>query len=144
MPNAQPSNSAEGGSGALSPGCPAEELSINSGKVVDACVVAPLPQHRSTPSQDNTGTLPESKRVLVLEDVHETTDVLMENGYAVTRITYAELMSSNGDDILGRLITGEFSIVWCQTPIDWYVKPRERRTDVLYKRVAAWITRASK
>ena len=46
--------------------------------------------------------------------------------------------------MLGRLIKGEFSILWCQTPIDWYVKPRERRTDVIYKRVAAWITRASK
>ena len=86
---------------------------------------------------------PLRNHVLVLEDVQEATDIFMENGYTVTRITYAELMSSNGEHILARLIQGDFSMLWCQTPVDWYVKPRERRTDALYQRVAAWITRAS-
>ena len=81
---------------------------------------------------------------MVLEDVREASGILSENGYAVTRLTHAELLSASGDITLGKLLNGEFSMLWIMTPIDWSVKPRERRTSTLYTRIANWITRASK
>ena len=44
---------------------------------------------------------------------------------------------------MGRLITGDFYMMWCQTPVDWFVRPREKRTAALYRRIAGWITRAA-
>ena len=70
-------------------------------------------------------------QVLVVEDVHEATCVLQDNGHSVTRITYAELMSLGGDAILSRLSAGEFYMFWCQTPVDWFVRPGDKRPNSL-------------
>ena len=80
---------------------------------------------------------------MVVEDVREATGVLTDNGYDVTRLTYAEVMSTGGDEIVGRLITGEFGLLWCQTRAVWFVRPPNKRAGVLYKRIGSWIKRVA-
>ena len=72
---------------------------------------------------------PSLKSALVLEDVLEASATLADQGYTVTRVTHAELMSTNGQLMTARLLKG--------------IKPRERRTATHYSRIANWITRAN-
>ena len=64
--------------------------------------------HEASPQQTLTAQTqaPRDRRpqALVVEDVREATSVLTDNGYDVTRLTYAELMSTSGDEIVGRLV----------------------------------------
>ena len=62
----------------------------------EPAVQPPKLQLNTTP---NTKSKPQ---VLVIEDVHEATSVLMDNGHPVTRVTHAEITFLGGDVILGR------------------------------------------
>ena len=79
----------------------------------------------------------------MIEDIQEASAILKEYGYQCIRITYGELMSCPGEEYLRRLLSGQYQMLWISTPVDWYVKPRERRTQPLYERIANWMTRAT-
>ena len=93
------------------------------------------------PCSDRRGNAP--PQALVIEDIREASAILKEHGYQCIRITYGELMSCPGEEYLRKLLSGQYQMLWISTPVDWYVKPRERRTQPLYERIANWMTRAA-
>ena len=86
----------------------------------------------------------ENKMALIIEDVREASAILADYDYACTRITYGELMSCSGEEHLQKLLSGLYKMLWISTPSDWYVKPREKRAQPVYARLANWMTRAVK
>ena len=62
------------------------------------------------------------KAVLVIEDIREACIELRQRGYVCARITHNELMASTGQEYTGKLIKGEYKLLWIATPSDWYVR----------------------
>ena len=82
------------------------------------------------------------RKAFIIEDVREADVLLRDRGYTTTRVTYGELMSTGGEESLGRLLKGNFEVLWISTPTDWFVRPREKRTQSLYNRIGNFIRRS--
>merc|ERR1712242_58772 len=61
------------------------------------------------------------KAALVIEDIREACIELRQRGYVCDCITHNELMASTGQECTGKLIKGDYNLLWIATPSDWYV-----------------------
>jgi hypothetical protein len=83
------------------------------------------------------------RKALVVEDLREACIVLKDHGYECERLTHNELMASSGEEYLGKLLSGEYSMLWIATPADWYVRTPGKRAGPHWKRVLNWMQRAA-
>ena len=82
------------------------------------------------------------KLALVIEDVREVCSIITRWGYHCDRITHTELLSYLGEEYLGKILHGDYSLLWISTPADWYVRLPGKRTTPHWQRVQLWITKA--
>ena len=81
-----------------------------------------------------------SRKALIVEDIREAEIELKEKGYECDRITHNELLSSSGAEYTGKLLKGDYSLLWISTPNDWYV--RAKKTTSHWQRLHHWIQKA--
>ena len=68
-------------------------------------------------------------QALVIEDIGEASQELVRHGYECQRITHNELMSLVGEEYTGRLLRGEYALLWISTPADWYIRTPNKRSN---------------
>ena len=56
------------------------------------------------------------RRTLIVEDLREACSVLKVHGHDCDRITHNELMASPGEEYLGKLLRGEYGLLWIAAP----------------------------
>ena len=95
-----------------------------------------------TSSADRGNVIAEAKRALIIEDVREAADYLRDCNYICDRITHAELMSSGGESYLGKLINGDYKLLWIATPIDWAIRLPDKRSTAHFQRIQNWMKKA--
>ena len=93
--------------------------------------VAPTDVHGSVNSEVTLATVHGSVNVpkaLIVEDIRESEIELRERGYECDRITHQELLSSAGTDYTGKLLRGDYGLLWISTPSDWQVRAQKKAT----------------
>ena len=83
-----------------------------------------------------------SGKALIVEDIREVVTLLTDKGMMCERITHNELLSSAGTDYTGKLINGEYSMLWISTPNDWFVRTPSKKATTHWKRLQNWIKKA--
>jgi len=81
-----------------------------------------------------------SRNALIIEDIREAEIVLKSQGYECDRITHNELLSSAGTEYTGKLLRGDYSMLWISTPDDWYI--RAKKASSHWQRILQWIQKA--
>ena len=81
-------------------------------------------------------------KALIVEDMREACIVLRLYGYECDRITHNELMASSGEELTGKLLKGDYALMWLSTPSDWYVRTPDKRANQHWQRMVNWIKRA--
>ena len=84
------------------------------------------------------------KAALVIEGIGEASQELRRCGYECDRITHNELMSLVGEEYIGKLLRGDYSLMWMSTPADWYVRTPGKRANPHWQRLQNWIQRSIK
>jgi len=79
---------------------------------------------------------------LVVEDIREADVALRECGYTCERLTHNELLSSAGTEYTGKLLKGDYSLLWISTPNDWHARIPTAKTTTHWQRVSHWIKKA--
>ena len=93
------------------------------------------------PSESVLGSEPSNPRkALIVEDIREAERELKERGYSCDRITHNELLSSDGTEYTGKLLKGDYSMLWISTPSDWHV--RTSKATPHWQRIKQWIQKA--
>ena len=80
------------------------------------------------------------KKALVIEDVRLAEIELARHGYDCTRITHDEAIGTAGTTNIGKLLKGDFNVLWISTPNDWRV--RTRKASALIAQLAGWMQKA--
>ena len=83
-----------------------------------------------------------SNKALIVEDIRESDIELRKHGYECDRITHNELLSSAGTEYTGKLLKGDYSLLWISTPNDWYVRTPTKKANAHWKRIQHWIQKA--
>ena len=81
-------------------------------------------------------------KALIVEDVRSAEIELKTSGYDCDRITHSEMLSSTGTEYTGKLLKGEYSLLWISTPSDWHVRIPKAKSNAHWQRVNHWIQRA--
>ena len=68
--------------------------------------------------------------------------VLKERGYECDRLTHNEVVSSAGTEHTGKILRGEYSILWISTPNDFYVRVPSAKRTPHWQRIQQWIHKA--
>ncbi len=79
---------------------------------------------------------------LIIEDIRESEIELRNRGYECDRITHHELFSSAGTEYTGKLIKGDYSLLWISTPNDWHVHMSTKKATTHWQRLLNWIQKA--
>ena len=79
---------------------------------------------------------------LIVEDIREADVALKNKGYACDRITHQELLSSAGTEYTGKLLKGDYKVLWIATPNDWHVRAAAPRANTHWLRLQLWIKKA--
>jgi len=90
-------------------------------------------RHTPTTLGERRNTRP--GRALVIEDVRAADIALQECGLTTDRITHNELISSAGDEYTGKIMHGNYDLLWITTPSDWFVRAANAKTGAHWKRV---------
>ena len=83
-----------------------------------------------------------SGRALIVEDIREAEVQLKEVGYTCDRITHNELLSSSGTEYTGKLMQGNYSLLWISSPDDWHARATTRKAATHWQRVGNWTAKA--
>ena len=96
-------------------------------------------------SAEVPGNAPSGK-ALIVEDVRAAEIELKKRGYECDRITHNELLSSAGTEYTGRLLRGDYVLLWISTPSDWHVRTPTfigiKKATTHWQRVHHWIQKA--
>ena len=76
---------------------------------------------------------------VIIEDIRQAEMQLSGIGYTCERITHNELMATSGTEYLGKLLKGEYSLLWISTPNDWFVRTPNKRTTPHWERILHWL-----
>ena len=72
---------------------------------------------------------------LVIKYFRTASAELRTRGYMCDRITHTEVMTSEGTQYLGGLLSGDYRLLWVATPADWYVRLPGKRAGPHYQRI---------
>ena len=81
-------------------------------------------------------------RALIVEDVRVAEVELRKQGYECDRLTHNELLSSSGAEYTGKLLKGEYNLLWICTPDDWHVRTSAKKSTTHWQRIQNWIQKA--
>ncbi len=95
----------------------------------------------SGPAPDVRGNM-HSGKALIVEDIRESEIELRSRGYECDRITHNELLSSAGTEYTGKLLKGDYNLLWISTPNDWHVRTPAKKATSHWQRVQHWIQKA--
>ena len=79
-------------------------------------------------------------KALIVEDIREAEIQLRERGYECDRITHNELLSSAGATYTGKLIKGDYKLLWISTPQDWQARATMKNKQWIH--VHQWMKKA--
>ena len=82
------------------------------------------------------------KKALIVEDTRQADEVLTECGYACSRVTHNEVLSSRGTELTNKLLNGEYSLLWVSTPQDHSVRIHTTKKTPHWQRIQQWIQKA--
>ena len=83
-----------------------------------------------------------SDRALVVEDFREVEIELRKRNYECDRLTHNELLSSSGTEYTGKLLKGDYSLVWITTPNDWQCRTPAAKKNAHWQRGQLWIQKS--
>ena len=81
-------------------------------------------------------------RALVVEDIRAAEIELRQRGHQCDRLTHNELLSSSGTEYTGKLLRGEYSMLWISTPNDWHARIPTKKATAHWQRILHWIQKA--
>ena len=83
-----------------------------------------------------------SNKALIVEDIRASEIELRDRGYEGDRITHNGLLSADGTAYTGKLLKGDYSLLWISTPNDWHVRTPTLKTTTHWQRIQHWIQKA--
>mgnify|MGYP001420148067 CR=1 FL=1 len=83
-----------------------------------------------------------SVRSLIVEDIREADILLRSYGCACDRITHNELLSSSGTVHTGKLLRGDYDLLWISSPHDWHARKESKKTTTHWQRIQNWLEKA--
>ena len=81
-------------------------------------------------------------KALIVEDIREAEIELRSRGYDCDRITHTELLSSAGTVYTGKLLKGDYSLLWMSTPNNWHARIPTKKATAHWQRMQHWIQKA--
>ena len=70
-------------------------------------------------------------------------DILLRSyGHDCDRITHNELMSSSGTEYTGKLLKGDYGLLWISSPHDWHTRTPSKKTTTHWQRIHNWLEKA--
>ena len=79
------------------------------------------------------------RNALIIEDIREAEIELKGRGYDCSRITHNEVLSSAGTEYTGKLLKGDYSLLWVSTPNDRYIGTPQKKSSTHWRRSQRWI-----
>ena len=83
-----------------------------------------------------------SVRAFILEDVREADILLKSYGHDCDRITHNELLSASGTEYTGKLLKGDYDLLWISSPHDWHTRTPSKKTTTHLQRIHNWLEKA--
>ena len=79
---------------------------------------------------------------MIVEDVRQADMALKEYGMTSDRITHHEVMSSAGTEHTGKLLKGDYTMLWISTPCDYSTRLPTAKQASHWQRLQNWIKKA--
>ena len=81
-------------------------------------------------------------KALIVEDVRQADIAFKEYGMMSERITHHEVMSSAGTEHTGKLLKGDYTMLWISTPCDYAARLPTAKQTSHWQRIQNWINKA--
>ena len=75
-------------------------------------------------------------RAPILEDVREADILLKSYGHDCDRITHNELLASSGTEYTGKLLKGDYDLLWISSPHNWETVQENSNTLATHSQLA--------
>ena len=96
---------------------------------------------RAIPTVPSAATIrAPTANVLIVDDSKMTEDAL-RTMFNCDRITHMELITSSGTEYTGKILRGDFQLLWIVSPLNWYARIPTQKSLSHWQRVILWITK---
>ena len=96
---------------------------------------------RAIPSVPSAAvTRASTANVLIVDDSKMTEDALRPT-FNCDRISHMELITSSGTEYTGKILRGDFHLLWIVSPLNWYARIPTQKSLSHWQRVILWITK---
>ena len=68
--------------------------------------------------------------------------MLREWGFICDRLTHNDLLSTAGQEQTGKLIRGDYIVLWISSPDDWHARTTNKKTSGHWRRIQNWMEKA--